>query len=63
MKAEKKMAFECPFCHGGKELKKIYIPVDFSGDVVECPACHEKVAVTPEWRAQLDLFRNLPPLG
>lgn len=63
MKAEKEMAFECPKCHGGPKLEKIYIPVDFSGDIVECPACHKKVEVTPEWKAQLSLFRNLPPLG
>ncbi len=63
MNAEKKMAFECPFCRGGRKLEKIYIPIDFSGDAVECPTCHKEVGITPEWRKQLDLFRNHPPLG
>lgn len=63
MKAEKKMAFECPICHGGEKKEHIYIPADFVGDEVECPNCHKHVPVTPEWRAQLEMFKHLPPLS
>ncbi len=55
---ERTVAFECPFCHGGQKLEKIYIPVDFEGDAITCPLCDNLVEITPEWKAQLDLFKK-----